>query len=112
MSGPSGSREPSGTPRVGASDALRKVVIVTGASQGIGAGVAEGFRSTGYAVVGASRSIDPSDAPDFLTVRGDIAEVETAQMIVEQAVTRFGRVDSLINNAGNFHQQAIHRLHT
>ena len=76
--------------------------MVTGASQGIGAGLAEGFRGAGYAVVGSSRSIDPSDAPDFLTVRGDIAEVETAQMIVDQAVNRFGRVDSLINNAGIF----------
>ncbi len=102
MSSPSDSREPSGIPRVGVADASRKVVIVTGASQGIGAGLVEGFRSLGYAVVGASRSIDPSDSPDFLTVRGDIAEVSTAQMIVEQAVDRFGRVDSLINNAGIF----------
>jgi NAD(P)-dependent dehydrogenase (short-subunit alcohol dehydrogenase family) len=76
--------------------------MVTGASQGIGAGLVERFRSAGYAVVGSSRSIDPSDAPDFVTVRGDIAEVETAQMMVEQAVSRFGRVDSLINNAGIF----------
>jgi NAD(P)-dependent dehydrogenase (short-subunit alcohol dehydrogenase family) len=52
--------------------------------------------------VGASRSISPSDTSDFLTVRGDIAEVETAQMIVEQAVNRFGHIDSLINNAGIF----------
>jgi NAD(P)-dependent dehydrogenase (short-subunit alcohol dehydrogenase family) len=79
----------------------RKVVIVTGASQGIGAGLVEGFRSAGYAAVGSSRSIDTSDAPDFITVRGDIADVETAQMIVEQAVNR-GRIDSLINNAGIF----------
>jgi NAD(P)-dependent dehydrogenase (short-subunit alcohol dehydrogenase family) len=86
----------------GPSDALRKVVIVTGASQGIGAGLVEGFRSAGYAAVGSSRSIDPFDAPDFITVRGDIAQVETAQLIVEQAVDRFGRVDTLINNAGIF----------
>jgi len=76
--------------------------VVTGASQGIGAGVAERFRGVGYAVVGVSRSINPADASDFLTVRGDIAEVETAQFIVEQAVNRFGRIDSLINNAGIF----------
>ncbi len=76
--------------------------MVTGASQGIGAGVAESFRQAGYAVVGVSRSISPSDASDFLTVRGDIADIETAQMIVDQAVNRFGRIDSLINNAGIF----------
>ena len=102
MSSPSDSREPSRIARVGESNAPRKVVIVTGASQGIGAGLAEGFRSAGFAVVGSSRSISSSDAPDFLTVRGDIAEVETAQMIVDQAVDRFGRIDSLINNAGIF----------
>ena len=59
MSRPSDSREPSGIPRVGESNASRKVVIVTGASQGIGAGLVEGFRSAGYAVVGSSRSIEP-----------------------------------------------------
>jgi NAD(P)-dependent dehydrogenase (short-subunit alcohol dehydrogenase family) len=85
-----------------APQASRRVAVVTGASQGIGAGAAESFREAGYAVVGVSRSISPSDASDFLTVRGDIAEVETAQMIVDQAVNRFGRIDSLINNAGIF----------
>ncbi len=84
------------------SHATRRVAVVTGASQGIGAGVAKTFREAGYAVVGVSRSISPSDASDFLTVRGDIAEVETAQMIVDQAVDHFGRIDSLINNAGTF----------
>ena len=102
MSHPSDSRGLPPTPRVGVSNSSRKVVIATGASQGIGAGVTEGFRSAGYAVVGASRSISPSNASDFLTVRGDIAEVETALMIVEKAVNRFGRIDSLINNAGIF----------
>jgi NAD(P)-dependent dehydrogenase (short-subunit alcohol dehydrogenase family) len=52
--------------------------------------------------VGTSRSISPYDAPDYLTVRGDIAEVETTQTIVAQAVERFGRIDSLVNNAGIF----------
>ncbi len=102
MSGPSDEVEPSGTAGAGASNAVPKVVIVTGASQGIGAGLVEGFRSAGYAAVGSSRSISPCDAPDFVTVRGDIADVETARMIVDQAVNRFGRVDSLINNAGIF----------
>ncbi len=89
-------------PRDDMADSTRKVVIVTGASQGIGAGLVAGFRSLGYAVVGSSRSIEPCDTPDFLAVRGDISRVETARMIVEQTVDRFGRVDSLINNAGIF----------
>ncbi len=102
MTGPDDSTKPPTRPRVGVSDTSRKVVLVTGASQGIGAGLVQGFRRAGYAAVGSSRSIDPSDAPDFLTVRGDIADVETAQIIVDQAVSRFGHIDSLINNAGMF----------
>jgi len=77
-----------------------RVAIITGASQGIGAGLVSAFRSAGYAVVGTSRSIRPSEAHDFLTVQGDIAQVETAQRVVEQALDRFGWIDSLINNAG------------
>ena len=80
----------------------QKVVIITGASRGIGAGLVEGFHRAGYAVVGTSLSIGPSDEPDFLTVKGDIGEVETAQRVVAQALDRFGRIDSLINNAGIF----------
>ncbi len=64
--------------------------------------MAEGFRGAGYAVVATSRSISPSEAADTLTVSGDITQAETAQTIVEQAVSRFGRIDSLINNAGMF----------
>jgi NAD(P)-dependent dehydrogenase (short-subunit alcohol dehydrogenase family) len=79
-----------------------KVAIITGASQNIGAGLVAGFRQAGYAVVGTSRSIPASDASDFLTVPGDIAEVDTAQRVVERALDRFGRIDSLINNAGIF----------
>ena len=78
------------------------VAIVTGASQGIGEGVVDAFRRAAYAVVGTSRSIPPSDDPGFVTVRGDIAEPETAERVVEQALERFGRIDSLINSAGIF----------
>src|SRR4051812_20528929 len=80
----------------------RKVAIVTGASQGIGAGVAAAFGDAGYAVVATSRSIEPSDEPDVLGVAGDIAHPDTAERVVEQALDRFGRVDTLINNAGIF----------
>jgi NAD(P)-dependent dehydrogenase (short-subunit alcohol dehydrogenase family) len=82
--------------------APRKVAVITGASQGIGAGLAARFRRDGYAVVGTSRSIRPSEEPDYLTVQGDIADAETAQQVIEQALGRFGRIDSLINNAGIF----------
>ncbi len=80
----------------------QKIAVITGASQGIGAGLVAAFRCAGYAVVANSRSIHPSKESDLLTVQGDIAEVETAQRVVEQALDRFGRLDSLINNAGVF----------
>ena len=78
------------------------VAIITGASQGIGAGLAEGYRGAGYAVVGVARSF-PSpdrDVRDHLSVAGDIADPQTARQAVELARDRFGRVDTLINNAG------------
>ena len=80
----------------------RKVAIITGASQGIGAGLVAGFRASGYAVVGTSRSIRPSDDADYLTVQGDISEAKTAKRVAEQTLDRFGRIDSLINDAGIF----------
>ena len=79
-----------------------KVAIITGTSHGIGAGLAAAFRLAGYAVVGTARSIAASGEPGVLTVQGDIAEAETAERVVEQALERFGRIDSLINNAGVF----------
>jgi NAD(P)-dependent dehydrogenase (short-subunit alcohol dehydrogenase family) len=79
-----------------------RVAIVTGASQGIGAGLVARFRDTGYAVVGTARSIDAADEADYLTVPGDITEAETARSVVDAALDRFGRIDSLINNAGVF----------
>lgn len=80
----------------------RKVVIVTGASQGIGAGLVRGYLDLGHQVVAVSRSIAPSEDPDVLTVRGDIGDPATARRATEQAISRFGRVDTLVNNAGVF----------
>jgi NAD(P)-dependent dehydrogenase (short-subunit alcohol dehydrogenase family) len=80
----------------------RRVAIITGGSQGIGAGLVSGFRREGYAVVATSRSIDAADEDDYLTVRGDIGEVQTAQDVVEQALNRFARIDCLVNDAGVF----------
>lgn len=80
----------------------RKVVVITGASQGIGAGLVQAFRDRDYRVVANSRSIKPSSDPDVLTVAGDVGDREVAQNIVKQAMQRFGRIDTLINNAGIF----------
>jgi len=77
-----------------------KVAIITGAERGIGAGLTTAFRDAGYAVVATSRSIPAADEPRFLTVQGDIADADTARRVVQQALDRFGRVDTLVNNAG------------
>jgi NAD(P)-dependent dehydrogenase (short-subunit alcohol dehydrogenase family) len=82
--------------------AEQKVVIITGASQGIGADLVKAYRDRNYRVVASSRSIKPSSDPDILTVPGDIADPSTAQRIVSQGLEHFGRIDSLVNNAGIF----------
>jgi NAD(P)-dependent dehydrogenase (short-subunit alcohol dehydrogenase family) len=80
----------------------QKVVVVTGASQGIGAELVKAFRQRGYRVAATARSIKPSDDPDLLTVAGDIADPETGRRLISEAVARFGRIDTLVNNAGIF----------
>jgi NAD(P)-dependent dehydrogenase (short-subunit alcohol dehydrogenase family) len=80
----------------------RKVAIIAGASQGIGAGLAEAYRRRDYAVVANSRTITTSHDPGVLAVAGDIADPATAELLVTGAIERFGRVDTLINNAGVF----------
>jgi NAD(P)-dependent dehydrogenase (short-subunit alcohol dehydrogenase family) len=82
--------------------ASQKVAIVTGASQGMGAEIVKAYRKLGYRVVANSRAITPSDDPDIATVAGDIADRGTAQRVVAEAVSRFGRIDTLVNNAGVF----------
>jgi NAD(P)-dependent dehydrogenase (short-subunit alcohol dehydrogenase family) len=79
-----------------------KVAVITGASQGLGAGLVRGYRDAGYRVVANSRSIRPSDDPDVLVVAGDIADPKVAERVIAKAVARFGRVDTLVNNAGVF----------
>ena len=79
-----------------------KVVIITGASQGIGAGLVQGFRARGHRVVANSWTIGPSDDSNVLVVNGDIADRATAERVVATAIERFGRIDTLVNNAGIF----------
>lgn len=80
----------------------QKVAVVTGASQGIGAEIVKAFRKLDYRVVATSRTIKPSDDPNIVTVTGDIGDPATAQRVMSEAIARFGRVDTLVNNAGIF----------
>ena len=80
----------------------RKVAVITGASQGIGAGLVQGFLDRGYRVVANSRSIKPDASADILVVAGDIADPAVTDKVIGGAVEKFGRVDTLVNNAGAF----------
>jgi NAD(P)-dependent dehydrogenase (short-subunit alcohol dehydrogenase family) len=82
--------------------AEQKVAIITGASQGIGEALVRAYRDRDYCVVANSRSIRPSSDPHILAVAGDITDSTTAERIMSQALERFGRVDTLVNNAGIF----------
>ena len=82
--------------------AASKVAVITGASQGIGAGLVRGFLDRGYRVVANSRSIKPDASADILAVAGDIADPKVADRVIGSAVEKFGRVDTLVNNAGVF----------
>lgn len=80
----------------------QKVAIVTGASQGIGEALVKAYRDRDYRVVATSRSIKQGADPDILAVAGDIGDPATAERVVAEALARFGRVDTLVNNAGIF----------
>ena len=88
--------------------AQKKVLLITGAGRGMGADIAKAALGAGYAVVATGR--DPlkvekavGAAGDLLTVKLDVTDPDSAQAAVEAAVGRFGRVDVLVNNAGNFY---------
>jgi len=78
----------------------KPVVVVTGGSQGIGAGVVDAYHRHGWSVVATARSIEPADHTDILTVRGDITDPDTVDRVVDGALGRFGRIDTLVNDAG------------
>ena len=80
----------------------QRVAIITGASQGIGESLVSAYRKLGHAVVANSRTIGESDDPMVVTVPGDIAQPGVGQRIVDAAMERFGRVDTVVNNAGIF----------
>jgi len=80
----------------------QKVAVITGASGGIGAALVKGYRDRNYRVVATSLSIKPSNDDEVLAVPGDIADRKTAERAISEGVARFGRIDTLVNNAGIF----------
>jgi NADP-dependent 3-hydroxy acid dehydrogenase YdfG len=78
----------------------RKVAIITGASSGIGASLVAAYRRRDRAVVASARTIKPSPDLDLLTVAAEFTALATASKIVDAALGRFGRIDTLVNNAG------------
>jgi NAD(P)-dependent dehydrogenase (short-subunit alcohol dehydrogenase family) len=80
----------------------QKVAVITGASGGIGAALVKGYRDRNYRVVATSLSIKPSNDDEVLAVPGDIADRKTAERAISKGVARFGRIDTLVNNAGIF----------
>ncbi len=82
--------------------AEKKVAVITGASQGIGAALVEAYRKRGYGIVAIARAVKQTDDADILAVPGDIADRNTAQRAISAGMARFGRIDTLVNNAGIF----------
>jgi NAD(P)-dependent dehydrogenase (short-subunit alcohol dehydrogenase family) len=80
----------------------QQVAIITGASQGIGEGLVAAYRKLGYAVVANSRGIENGDDPMVVAVPGDVAQPGIGQRIIDTAMDQFGRVDTVVNNAGVF----------
>jgi NAD(P)-dependent dehydrogenase (short-subunit alcohol dehydrogenase family) len=76
------------------------VAIITGGSRGIGAGLVQGYRQRGWAVLASARTIKPSADPNLVTVEGDISEPATAERLITTALEHFGQIDTLVNNAG------------
>ncbi|MGC9992356.1 MAG: SDR family oxidoreductase [Candidatus Cybelea sp.] len=79
-----------------------KVAIITGASHGIGAGLVAAYRGAGFKVVASALSTGHSTDPNVRNVAGDISDPKTADLIMREGVDRFGRLDTLVNNAGAY----------
>ncbi len=80
----------------------QKVAVITGASGGIGAALVKAYRDRNYRVVATSLTIKPSNDDEVLAVSGDIADRKTAERAISEGLARFGRIDTLVNNAGIF----------
>src|SRR5215813_3564540 len=85
--------------------ASKKTVIVTGASQGIGAAIVQAFLDRGYNVVATSRNVSKAGfapSPNLALVDGDIGQQATAEKVAKTAIDKFGSIDHVVNNAGIF----------
>ena len=80
----------------------QKVAVITGASGGIGAALVKAYRDRNYRIVATARSIERSSDDEVITVSGDIGDRKTAERVISEGVARFGRIDTLVNNAGIF----------
>ena len=80
----------------------QKVAVITGASQGIGAALVKAYRDRNYRVVATARTMNSSKDDDVLTVSGDIVDRKTAARAISEGMAQFGRIDTLVNNAGIF----------
>jgi NAD(P)-dependent dehydrogenase (short-subunit alcohol dehydrogenase family) len=80
----------------------RRVAVITGASRGIGAGLVAGYRSQGWDVVANARTAPDFDDRGVFSIAGDITDPATAERLITGALRRYGRVDTLVNNAGLF----------
>lgn len=76
-----------------------KVAVIAGASVGVGAGLTAAYRRRGWAVTASAVTIRPSGDEDLLTVTGDATEPAAAARVIGAALDRFGRIDTLVNNA-------------
>src|SRR5260370_26249467 len=81
-------------------DSEQKVAVITGASGGIGAALVSAYRDRNYRVVATARSMEPLSGDDVMVVSGDIADRKTAQRAISEGMARFGRIHTLVNNAG------------
>lgn len=79
-----------------------KVAVITGASHGIGAGLVAAYRDAGFKVIANGLSIGESADPNVRNVAGDISDAKTADLIMSEGLAGFGRLDTLVNNAGAY----------
>jgi len=77
-----------------------KVAVITGAAEGIGAGLVAGYRGRGWSVLASATILRPPNDPEVPAVEGDIADPAGADRVISAALARFGRLDTLVNNAG------------